>query len=97
MEDNKGVSMQVLMPVGDTVTVGKFAGPKQFLVSTGEVIGNVDSQRGCRTQFRTKVASARKMLTGFSSGLHRVVFWGDYVEPIEAMGRMTGFVVVRET
>ncbi len=96
MEDNKGVSMQVMVPVGDTVTVGKFAGPKKFLLSTGEVAGNVDSRRGCRTQFRTKVAGARKMLVNFTGGLHRVVFYGDYAEPIEAMGRLMGFKVVGE-
>lgn len=96
MEDNRGVSLQVLMPVGDTVTVGKFANPRKFLVSTGEVIGNVDSPRGCRTKFRTRVASARRMLEGFSAGLHRVVFYGDYVEPVEAMGRLMGFEVAKE-
>lgn len=96
MEDNKGVSMQVLMPVGDTVTVGKFANPRKFLVSTGDVIGNVDDRRGCRTKFRTRVPLVRKMLENYGSGLHRVVYYGDYVEPIEAMGRLMGFEVVRE-
>ena len=65
-------------------------------VSTGEVAGNVDSRRGCRTQFRTKVASARKMLHCYTAGLHRVVFYGDYVSDIEAMGRLMGFEVVNE-
>jgi hypothetical protein len=96
MEDNRGVSVQVLMPVGETVTVGKFADPKRFLVSTGEVTGNVDDPRGCRTKIRTRVPSARKMLQGFSAGLHRVVFYGDYTEPIEAMGRLMGFQVTQE-
>jgi hypothetical protein len=96
MEDNKGVSLQVMMPVGDTVTVGKFASPGKFLLSPGVVVGNVDDPRGCRTKIRTRVASARKMLTGFSGGLHRVVYYGDYVEPIEAMGRLMGFQVVHE-
>jgi hypothetical protein len=86
----------VLMPVGETVTVGKFADPKRFLVSTGEVTGNVDDPRGCRTKIRTRVPSARKMLQGFSAGLHRVVFYGDYTEPIEAMGRLMGFQVTQE-
>jgi hypothetical protein len=96
MEDNKGVSLQVLTPVGETVTVGKFAAPSKFLVSTGEAIGNVDSPRGCRTKIRTRVASARRMLENYGAGLHRVVFYGDYVQPIEAMGSLMGFQVVRE-
>jgi hypothetical protein len=96
MEDNKGVSMQVMVPVAETVTVGKFADPKTFLVSTGEVIGNIESQRGCRTQFRTRVANARKMLEGYRAGLHRVVFFGDYVGQIERLGRLAGFKVIHE-
>ena len=96
MEDNKGVSLQVLAPTRGTVTVGKFVNPQRFAVSTGEVLGNVDSDRGCRTKFRTRVADARKMLEGYAGGLHRVVFYGDYVRPIEQMGRLMGFQVVRE-
>lgn len=96
MEDNRGVSMQVLMPVGDTVTVAKYDGPAKLLVSTGEVLGNVDNPRGCRTKFRTRVPGARKMLENYTAGLHRVVVWGDYTEPIEAMSRLMGFEVVRE-
>jgi len=97
MEDNKGVSVQVLLPVGDTVTVGKFADPRKFLVSTGVVIGNVDDRNGCRTKIRTKVSSAREMVSRYSGGLHRVVFYGDYVESIETMGRLMGFQVIRES
>ncbi len=96
MEDNKGVSMQVLVPVADTVTCGKFLSATKFGVSTGEVIGNVDSPVGCRTKFRTRVADAARMLRNFSGGLHRVVVYGDYVRPVEQMGRLMGFEVVRE-
>ncbi|MCS7315694.1 MAG: hypothetical protein RMI94_06710 [Bryobacterales bacterium] len=96
MEDNKGVSMQVLVPLGETVTCGKFLSPTRFAVSTGEVVGNVDAPHGCRTKFRTRVADAEKFLRNFSGGLHRVVVWGDYVKPVEQMGRLMGFQVVRE-
>jgi len=88
--------MQVLVPLGDTVTCGKFLTPTKFGVSTGEVIGNIDAPHGCRTKFRTRVADARKFLENFSGGLHRVVVWGDYVRPVEQMGRLMGFQVVRE-
>ncbi|MEK7405385.1 MAG: hypothetical protein AAB225_09775 [Acidobacteriota bacterium] len=96
MEDNKGVSMQVLVPVADTVTVGKFLSATKFAISTGEALGNVDYARGCRTKFRTRVADARKMLEGFTGGLHRVVVYGDYLRPVEQMSRLMGFQVVRE-
>ncbi|MCL4850793.1 MAG: hypothetical protein KJZ78_05360, partial [Bryobacteraceae bacterium] len=96
MEDNKGVSLQVMVPTQETVTVAKFLKPDTIGVSTGEVIGNVDDARGCRTKFRTRVADARKMLEGFTGGLHRVVVYGDYLRPLEQMGRLMGFKVIRE-
>lgn len=96
MEDNKGVSVQVLVPGSGRVTVAKFASPQKMLLSTGEVCGNVDDARGCRTKFRTRVAGARKMLENFSGGLHRVVFWGDHTEQITRLGRLLGYQTVAE-
>lgn len=96
MEDNKGVSLQVLVPTLETITAGKFIEPGVFAVSTGEVIDNVDNPRGCRTKFRVRVGDARKMLEGFTGGLHRVIVYGDYLRPVEQMGRLMGFKVVRE-
>lgn len=96
MEDEKGVSLQVEMPVRETITCGKFADPKTFLVSTGEVTANLDDRRGCRTKIVTRVADARKMAEGFTGGLHRVIFYGDHSQAIERMGRLMGFKTVRE-
>jgi L-fucose isomerase-like protein len=96
LETNRGATLQVLVPVKERITVAKFSGPAQFLVSTAEVIENVDSPRGCRTQFRTRVSDARKLLEGYSGGLHRVIFYGDHVAAAERMGRLMGFKVVRE-
>ena len=96
MEDNKGVSMQVMLPIQDTITVCKFLDPATFGVSTGEVMGNVDNPRGCRTKIRTRVANARKMLEGYRGALHRVIFYGDYLRPIDQMSHLMGFKVVHE-
>jgi hypothetical protein len=96
MEDEKGVSLQVEMPVRETITCGKFANPKTFLVSEGEVVANLDDRRGCRTKIVTRVADARKMAEGFTAGLHRVIFYGSYSGAIERMGRLLGFKTVRE-
>lgn len=96
MEDEKGVSMQVEMPVRETVTCAKFADPRTFLVSTGEVTANLDTFRGCRTKIVTKVADARKMAEGYTGGLHRVLFYGDHLAAIERMSRLMGFKMIRE-
>jgi len=97
LETNEGAVLQVLMPSAETVTVARFTSPRRMLVSTAEVTGPVtDSDRGCRTQIRTRVSDAERWLQSFSAGLHRVVFYGDHVRSIERMGRLMGFEVVRE-
>jgi len=96
LETADGVSLQVLMPIAETVTVAKFEHPRRLMVSTGEVTGNVDSESGCRTQIRTRVKDARKMLARFRTNVHRVIYYGDYTSSIEKMGRLMAFEVVHE-
>ncbi len=96
LETAEGAVLQVLMPSGETVTAARFDGPARMLVSTAEVTGPVDSDRGCRTQIRTRVRDAEKWLQSYSSGLHRVIFYGDHTRAIDRLGRLLGFEVVRE-
>jgi hypothetical protein len=96
LETHGGVSLQVLMPIGETVTVAKFDHARRFMVSTGTVTGNVNSESGCRTQIRTKVKDARRMLANFKSGVHRVSWYGDYTDAIDKMGRLMAFEVTHE-
>ena len=108
LEDHKGVSMQVLAPGGASVTVAKFADAGRLMVSGGEALGNVDDERGCRTKIRTRVKDAARLLHGWAAALdtpampgtrdllHRVVFYGDHMTPVERLGRLTGFKVIQE-
>ena len=103
LETAEGAVLQVLMPVGDTITVAEFADPKKMLVSTAEVTGTTaevsgtpDADGGCRSKIRTRVANAQKWLENYSSGLHRVIFYGNQVPGIERMGRLMGFEVIHE-
>jgi len=97
LETNEGAVLQVMMPAGDAVTVARFASPTKMLVSSAEVTGAVmDSDRGCRTQVRTRVSDAEKWLQNYTAGLHRVLFYGDHTKDIERMGRLMGFEVVHE-
>ncbi|MEN6535056.1 MAG: hypothetical protein ABFD89_15430, partial [Bryobacteraceae bacterium] len=96
LETSEGAVLQVLMPSNETITCARFAGPEKFLVSTALVTGNVDSDRGCRSQIRTQVTDAQKMLEAYGNGLHRVIFYGDLVRTIERMGRLMGIEVLKE-
>lgn len=95
-EDRKGASLQVLMPVGQVITSAKFVPFDKMLISTGEIIGNVEIDLGCRTKITTKVNDATKMMEGYSGGLHRVIFYGDWVKQTRDLGKLLGFSLVEE-
>lgn len=96
LETNEGAVVQVMMPSDERITVAQFGSPKQVLISTAEVTGAVDSDRGCRSQIRTRVADADKWLHNYTANLHRVIFYGDHVRTVERLGRLLDFEVVRE-
>lgn len=96
LETNEGAVLQVLMPAGETVTVARFDGPRRMLLSTGVALGPVSSDRGCRSQVRTRVADAARWLRNYGSGLHRVVFYGDHTAAIGMLSRLMAFEVVHE-
>lgn len=96
LETNEGAVVQVMMPSNETITVARFTTPTEILVSTAEVTGAVDSDRGCRSQIRTRVTDAEKWLRNYRAGLHRVIFYGDHTKTIDRLGRLMGFRAERE-
>jgi hypothetical protein len=96
MEDNKGVSLQVKMRVGQVVTMAKLIRQDTMLISTATITGNPESDRGCRTKITTSVANAHKLLEGYEGGLHRVIFYGDRVRAIRDLAGLMHFSVVEE-
>jgi len=104
-DSEKGVSLDVEMRVGQVVTCAKFINLDTMLISTGKVIEVTHDELGCRTQFVTEVADARKMFHNWGAGileggtmalLHRVVFYGDRLESIKNLGVLMGFNVAEE-
>jgi len=95
-EDNKGASLQVFMRVGQKVTVAKLINLETMLISIGKIVSNPESDRGCRTKIEVKVDNARKILDNWTGALHRVIFYGDYVEEVINLGKLLGVQVVKE-
>ncbi len=93
LETNEGAVVQVLMPADETITVARFTEPGRLLASTAVVTGGGDSDRGCRSQIRTRVADAEKWLQSYTAGLHRVIFYGDHMRTLERMGTADGIRV----
>ena len=52
--------------------------------------------RGCRTKLTMKVENIDKFLENWSSGLHRVVFYGDHTSDVNRYCRFAQIRVLRE-
>ncbi len=91
--------------IGKKVTCAKFVNLDTMLISTGEIFKITHDELGCRTQFWTEVADARKMFHNWGAGilkggtmalLHRAVFYGDRLQDIRDLSILMGFKVVVE-
>jgi len=107
-DSERGVSLDVEMPIGQVVTCAKFVNLDTMLISTGKIFKVTHDELGCRTQFWTKVNDAEAMFHNWGAGvikggqhavmtlLHRVVFYGDHLQDIKNLGVLMGFKVVEE-
>jgi hypothetical protein len=104
-DSERGVSLEVENRIGQIVTCAKFINLDAMLISTGKIYKITHDELGCRTQFWTKVADARKMYHNWGAGilnggtmalLHRVVFYGDHMEDMKNLGVLMGFNIVEE-
>jgi hypothetical protein len=91
--------------VGQDVTCAKFINLDTMLFSTGKIVDVTHDPLGCRTQFVTEVADARKMFENWGGGvlegdtmtlLHRAVFYGNHRQSMDDLGSLMGFRVVEE-
>ncbi len=71
-------------------------GCDRMLVSTGRIVDVPDVDSGCRTKIAVKVRDARKMLEGWSYGLHRVIFYGNHMADTRRLARFLDIDVVEE-
>jgi hypothetical protein len=105
-DSNQGVSLEVQMRVGQEITCAKLIDLDTMLISTGKVVELTDfHDRGCRTQITTEVRDAKNMARRWGGGvldgdmmtlLHRVVFYGNYLERMRDLATLMGLNVVEE-
>ncbi|MCX7824181.1 MAG: hypothetical protein N2689_01305 [Verrucomicrobiae bacterium] len=96
LEDNRGVVLQVKLPVNRPVSMARLIGDNIMLFSTGLAVASPLVDRGCRTKVTVRVEHPEKFLETWSSGLHRVVFYGDHTRDIERFCRFMDIRLVRE-
>lgn len=96
LEDDRGASLQVRMPVGRKLTMARLIGTDKMLLATGEAVDSPLAEWGCRTKLTMKVQHIEKFLENWSSGLHRVVFYGDHTQDVRRFCRFARVQVVQE-
>jgi hypothetical protein len=95
LETSEGAAVQVLMPIGEAMTVARFLEPKRLVTFSAEAIANVTSDEAAAPTSHAR-ENARKILNGFKGIVHRVSYYGDYADAIEKMGRLMAFDVIQE-
>ena len=96
LEDGKGAALFVRMKTGQKITMARLIGTDVMLFSTGEIVDEPYVDRGCRTKITTKVVNAQKMMEGWSSGLHRVIFYGEHGRDVRRLARFLDMRVAEE-
>jgi L-fucose isomerase-like protein len=96
LEDNRGAVLQVKMRVGQMTSMARLIDDKVMLFSTGPIVDVPDVDRGCRTKIAVKVDHPEKFLENWSSGLHRVIFYGDHTQDLRRFCRFKDIRIVRE-
>jgi len=100
-----GVALEVENRVGQPVTCAKLVDLDTMLMVPGKIIETSNSPLACRTQFAQSVPDARRLFLNWGADvthgdtmtlLHRVVFYGDYMKPMQDLGDLMGFKVIAE-
>ncbi len=96
MEDARGASLMVKMPVGRKVSMARLLGTDKILFSTGDAVESPFVDRGCRTKLTVKVENIDQFIENWSSGLHRVIFYGDHTRDVQRYCRFAQIRLVHE-
>lgn len=95
-EDNKGASVQSLLPSGEDVTTLEFdIWSKRAVVHTGKTTRNVDEPKACRTKLAART-NAQAILDNWDMGWHRVTVFGDWRKQVKQLARLYGFAIYEE-
>ena len=96
LEDNKGVSLMVRMPIGRKVSMARLIGTDVMLFSTGDAVDSPFVERGCRSKLTMRVDHPERFVENWSCGLHRVIFYGDHTHDLSRFCRFTKIRLLRE-
>jgi hypothetical protein len=95
--DPRGCCVQSFMPEGYlTTSFLVYLGSKTMVIHQAQTTGNLDADRGCRTQLVGEVRGDILKLFNHWDAWHRVTLYGDIKEPLAELGRALGLRIVEE-
>jgi hypothetical protein len=97
--DPRGCCAESLLPEGYMTTSFRTSiGAKKMVIHQAKAVGNLQADRGCRTQLLGEVRGDIGKLFGEWDrfGWHRVTVYGDVQEPLIEFGRALGLETIRE-
>jgi len=98
-EDDKGASIQSLLPVNETVTTLQMnVKSKRMVVHTGKTTRNLDEPKACRTKVAAKT-DAERILNNWDTHVaawHRVTIYGDWRKQALNLARLLGIEAFEE-
>lgn len=97
--DPRGCCAQSFLPEGYmTTTFRTNVGAKKFVIHQAKAVGNLDAERGCRTQLLGEIrGDIGKLFAQWDLfGWHRVTLYGDVQEPLMEFAKALGLEVIVE-
>jgi hypothetical protein len=97
--DPRGACAQSFLPAGYMTTSFRTnVGRRQLIVHQAKAVGNLVSERGCRTKLVAEVrGDIGKLFDQWDQfGWHRVTVYGDVQEPLAEFGKALGLEVIQE-
>ena len=95
--DPRGCCAQSFMPEGYlTTSFMVYLGSKTLVMHQAKTTGNLDADRGCRTQLVGEVRGDIAKLFNHWDAWHRVTLYGDVKEPLAELGRASGLTILEE-
>ena len=91
--------MRSLLPLGRMTTTIQFDPTrKEILLHQGKSVANIDEDRACRTKLAVEVkGDIDKLLTFWDQwSWHRVTYFGDLKQPVQALAASLGYKVIEE-
>lgn len=97
-EDRQGASVRSILPVDYmTTTLQINQNRKEILFHMAKGIANDPDDRACRTKLCAEpIGDIEKLFRFWDWGWHRVTFYGDLKEPVNALADAIGWQVVEE-